>query len=227
VLLRQVLTGNNLEYSKRTCPGGYGVGCCVPSFPFARKFMPRFLHIFGVLSLLGLTACGSPKEAPQQPQYTLTATVKDIMDSMVDPVADVIWNSVATIVSKEGVEERAPRTDEEWANVRHAAVTLAEATNLLLMPDRQVARPGEKSENPGIELEPEEIAKLIRQHPDRWAKRAAALRESAVQAIKVIDNRDVAGLIDAGEKLDQACEQCHLDHWYPNDKRPAAPPSVR
>ena len=32
------------------------------------------------------------------------------MDSMVDPVADVIWNSVATIITKEGVEERAPRT---------------------------------------------------------------------------------------------------------------------
>jgi hypothetical protein len=149
------------------------------------------------------------------------------MVSMVDPVADVIWNSVATIVTREGVEELAPRTDEEWARVRHAAVTLAEVTNLLMIPGRQVAKPGEKSEYPGIELEPEQIAKLIRQNPGNWAKRAAALHASAIGAIRVIDTRDVAGLFDAGEKLEQACEQCHLDYWYPNDKRPAAPPGVR
>jgi hypothetical protein len=166
------------------------------------------------------------RRAPE-PQYKLTGTIKDIMDSMVDPVADVIWNSVATIVTKEGVEERAPRTDEEWARVRRAAVTLAEVTDLLLMPGREVAKPGDKSQNPGIELHPEEIAKLIREKPDNWAKRVAALHDSAVETIKVIDSRDVQGLIDAGEKLDQACERCHLEHWYPNDKRPAAPPSVR
>jgi hypothetical protein len=177
--------------------------------------------------ILPIAACSGTPEPPPEPQYRLTATVKDIMDSMVDPVADVIWNSVATIITKEGVEERAPRTDEEWARVRHAAVTIAEATNLLLMPGREIARPGEKSENPGIELEPEEIAKLIRQNPDNWVRRVAALHASSVETLSAIDKKDVAGLVDAGEKLDQACERCHLDHWYPNDKRPAAPPSVR
>jgi hypothetical protein len=149
------------------------------------------------------------------------------MESMVDPVADVIWQSVATIVTKDGIEERAPRTDEEWAKVRHAAVTLAEVTNLLMMPGRQVAKPGERSQNPGIELHPEEIAKLIEKNPENWAKRVAALHDSAVETIRAIEKKDVQGLLDAGEKLDQACERCHLDHWYPNDRRPAAPPSVR
>ena len=184
--------------------------------------------MFCVVVTLTFTACsGRAPDPPPEPQYRLTATVKDIMDSMVDPVADVIWNSVATIITKEGVEERAPRTDEEWAKVRHAAVTIAEATNLLLMPGREIAKPGDKSQNPGIELEPHEIARLIRQNPDNWARRVASLHASAVQTISVIDKKDVAGLVDAGEKLDQVCERCHLDYWYPNDKRPAAPPGVR
>src|SRR5712691_3351567 len=53
-----------------------------------------------------------------QPEYQTTATIKDIMDSMVDPNADYLWESVATIVTAAGTEERAPRTDEEWTNLR-------------------------------------------------------------------------------------------------------------
>jgi hypothetical protein len=191
------------------------------------RVTPTLLPISVLIVLLPVAACSRTPEPPPEPQYRLTATVKDIMDSMVDPVADVIWNSVATIITKDGVEERAPRTDEEWAKVRHAAVTIAEATNLLMMPGRQIAKPGEKSENPGIELEPEEIAKLIRQNPRNWATRVASLHASAVETLSAIDKKDVAGLVDSGEKLDQACERCHLDYWYPNDKRPPVPPSVR
>ena len=76
------------------------------------------------------------------------------MDSMVDPNADYIWESVATIVTAAGTEERQPRTDEDWITLRRRAIPLIEATNLLQMPGRHVAKPGEKSENPGIELEP-------------------------------------------------------------------------
>ena len=65
---------------------------------------------------------GCQARQPPQPQYRVTATVKDIMDSMVDPIADVIWNSTATIVTYAGIEERQPRTDEDWAKVRQAAI---------------------------------------------------------------------------------------------------------
>src|SRR3989442_10586081 len=85
------------------------------------------------LSLLVVAACSRP--APP-PDFRLTATIKDIMDSMVDKHADVLWDSVATIVSAAGTEERQPRTDDEWKNVRQSAITLVEATNLLIMDGR-------------------------------------------------------------------------------------------
>jgi hypothetical protein len=190
--------------------------------------MRRFLIpvLFTVPSLAAAGWRPRPPE-PAQPEYRVTATVKDIMDSMVDPIADVIWNSVATIVSYAGVEERQPRTDEDWAKVRHAAITLAEAPNLLIMPGREIARPGEKSDNPGVELQPEEIAKVVKEHPDVWIKEAQGLHDAAMEALKAIDARNVQGVIDAGEKLDAACEQCHLDHWYPSAKKPAIAPSMR
>ena len=62
-----------------------------------------------------------------------------------------------------------PRTDEEWAALRRSAVQLVEATNLLRIPGRLVAKPGEKSENPRIELQPETIQKMIAEDPAGWA----------------------------------------------------------
>src|SRR5262245_41109493 len=131
-----------------------------------------------LLAAAGAASCGGPREQPSA--YRPTATVKDIMLSIVDPQADVIFNSVATIVTVDGTEERQPRTDEEWAAVRRGAISLIEATNLLRVPGRQVARPGEKSENPGIELEPASIQKLIADDQATWMRLVDGLHDAAV-----------------------------------------------
>src|SRR5262245_54161335 len=83
------------------------------------------------------------------------------MDSMVDPSGDFLFDSVAEIADETGVHVKAPRTDEEWAEVRRRALVLLEAPNLLTMEGRKVAQPHERSQNPQVELQPEEIQKLI------------------------------------------------------------------
>ena len=60
------------------------------------------------------------------------------MDGMIDPAADVLWDSVAYIATPKGIEDRQPRTDDEWKTVRNSAITLIEAANLLSMPGRRV-----------------------------------------------------------------------------------------
>ena len=181
--------------------------------------MRRFVLLLSVgVSLFLLGACRA-----KQPEYRPTATVKDIMDSIVDPQADIIWNSVATIVSAAGTEERAPHTDEEWAAVRRSAVQLVEAPNLLLMLGRRVAQPGQKSDNPKIELEPEEIEQRINADRASFETLARGLQDSAVLVLKAIDAKDVQGVTDAGEKIDTACENCHLKYWYPNQVIPPIP----
>jgi hypothetical protein len=176
-----------------------------------------------VLSVSALIAggCRSRQPSDASPRYTTDTTVKDIMDSIIDPQADVLWNSVATIVSATGTEERAPQTDEEWAAVRRGAVQLVEATNMLLIPGRLVARPGEKSENPRIELEPEAIHKLIADDPAKWAQLVGGLHDAALPALMAINAKDVKGLFDAGDKLEHACESCHQNYWYPPSHAPA------
>ena len=139
------------------------------------------------------------------------------MDSMVDPSADAIWESVATIVDAAGVHEKYPKNDDEWKEVRRRTITLMEATNLLLMPGRHVAKPGEKSENPGIELEPEEMEALVNADKESFNKFAHALYDTAVVSLQAIEAKDREGLLNSGEAIDKACENCHLKYWYPNE----------
>jgi redox-regulated HSP33 family molecular chaperone len=39
-------------------------------------------------------------------------------------------------------------------------------------------------------------------------------------ALKAIESKNVQGLLDAGEGIDEACENCHKQYWYPNEKSP-------
>jgi hypothetical protein len=168
----------------------------------------------GALVLVG-TGCNRREERAPEPQFKPTATVRDIMTSIIDPGADVLWNSVATIVSLTATEERAPKTDEEWQAVRRSAVQLVEATNLLRVPGRHVARAGEKSQNPRIELQPETIQRMIAEDPAMWTQHVDQLHEAAVPALQAADARNAKGLFDAGEHIERACESCHQQYWYP------------
>jgi len=134
---------------------------------------------------------------------------------MIDPPADAIWESVMTIVTAEGIEEIAPETDEDWEALRRQAVTLTEATNLLLMEDRPLAEEGSTSELPGVDLEPDQIEALLAENRGAWTQFTLGLHESGVTVLDAIDARDLDALLVAGDGLDLACENCHLQFWYP------------
>lgn len=171
-----------------------------------------------MLVLLLAAACRKKPE----PLLQSPSTIKDIMDSMVDPSADAIFDSVAQIADEHGITEKAPHTDAEWKDVRRRAIQLLEAPNLLVMSGRRVARPHERAENPNVELQPEDIQKLIDADHAAFAARALILQDAASAALRAIDAKDAKGLFDAAGALDKACENCHLYYWYPNDERAQA-----
>ena len=172
--------------------------------------------VLGSLVLAGSACTGTQSSAPELLQ---TATIKDIMDSMVDPSGDFVFESIAEIADESGITHKEPRTDEEWKEVRRHALVLLESANLLTMEGRKVANPGEKSENPQVELQPEEIQKLIDSDRPSFVRRARRLQDAAAMALKAIDVKDRDALFHSIESIDHACENCHLHYWYPNDKR--------
>ena len=173
------------------------------------------------------SAASAPAPAPAQPEYTPTATIKDIMLSVVDPNADVVWLSVTTVQSSKGTVDTAPKNDEEWKKVRQGAIALTEASNLLIMPGRHVAAPGEKSETPGVELEPSEMEVLINKDRASWEMRAKKLHEAGVAVLQAIDAKDSQKVFEVGEQIEQACENCHRQYWYPNEQIPPVPASTQ
>ena len=42
--------------------------------------------------------------------------------------------------------------------------------------------------------------------------------DAAVRALEIARKHDAQGLFDIGEDIDNACEACHLDFWYPGDR---------
>ena len=63
---------------------------------------------------------------------TPVASVKQIMKGIVGPAAQRVFDSVGTSVTRNGTEEKAPRTGEEWEAVGNDAAALIESGNLIL-----------------------------------------------------------------------------------------------
>ena len=188
----------------------------------------------GVLIVIGLTTVSACKEPPKpvvmaapvsHANLQPTAGIQDIMAYMIDPAADFLWESVSTTVNDKGTEEHQPRTDAEWNDVRKHAIILTEAANLVMMDGRHVAREGKQLEDHGTagNLTAAESEAAIAADRATFESFAQALRDVGKQMLAAADNREPQRIIDAGDTMDQVCEGCHLQFWYPGQVIPAFP----
>jgi hypothetical protein len=157
------------------------------------------------------TGCGQP-----QPEYRTAITIKVIMNSIIDPNADYLWGSVSVTSTAKGFVEKAPRTKEDWDEERRHAISLMEAANLLQIPGRPVALPGEKANDPRVEEPPEVIRTLIDSDRANWTRYTHGLYDAGLLMLRAIDAKDVPAFQAAGEDVDKACELCHVHYWYPH-----------
>jgi len=173
-----------------------------------------YVIVAGVLVLSGCRERPAPKaDTAAVPELRLNATIRDIMDSFIDPAADHIWDAVAITVTAKGRVEKHPRTDEEWKELRRRAIQIMEGANLLLIPGRRVARPGEKVD-PRVAIPPDQIEALINQDRASFTKLAYELYDSVVPVLQAIEAKDKDKLLEVGDGIDRACENCHTKYWY-------------
>jgi len=159
---------------------------------------------------------GSSKAASGRQVYS---TIKDVMESMIDPSADTLWGAAGTVIDKQGTQDLSPKTPERWLDVRRAAVRIIEGANLLMMPGREAAPVGTKSEAPGVELEPPEITVLIKKKRKSFDAFARALQVLGLEALRASEAKDVPLLEDIGGRMEDVCESCHQTFWYPQAKQ--------
>ncbi len=195
-----------------------------------RPTVPTCVLFVAVAGLLGAcsqktpSTAAPPAVAPATAAVKTVAGVQDIMTYLVDPAADFLWESVSTTETAAGIEEKQPRTDEEWREVHKQAILLTEGANLLLI-DRHVAGEGRSLEDHGTpgNLTAAESEEAIRKDKQTFVAFALALRDVGEAFVAAADKRDPKAIIDAGDTMDQVCEGCHLKFWYPGQKIPAFP----
>lgn len=149
--------------------------------------MTRRIVIALSTCLLGAGFASACNSAPPPPPYKPVVDTKLLMQAMIDPTADEIWDAVKTIITRDGAEEIRPRTAEEWQAVRNHAVTLAESGNLLMMAPR--AKDG-----------------------GEWMKRAQELIDTSERAIRAAEARNADQLFTVGSDIYEACSNCHRQY---------------
>jgi hypothetical protein len=146
-----------------------------------RKILPVLF-----LNMMWLSGCEAPPPPapPAAAPYTTTLDVKQVMQWVIDPATDVIWDSVKSIITEKGTQEIAPHTDADWDKVRDGAATLMEASNALMIDGR--AR--DKKE---------------------WMTAAHRLGDAANQALKAAQAKNTEALFNEGGNIYKACAACH------------------
>lgn len=179
-------------------------------------------HILWLAVALG----GCAREpAPTAPDFQRAASLQEIMLLHIDPAVDPLWQSVGTVETAAGIDTRSPANDEEWAEQRANALRLIETGNLLLIPGRRAVAASSTVPGAHIDgvLDHAEVEAAVRREWPRFVTYATELQTAARAALVATEARDAHALLVAGEQLQEACEQCHGQFWYPGDKPPADP----
>ena len=136
-----------------------------------------------------LVAAGCARQDP--PPLKVIATMHEVMEGSVAPPAEVIWDSVSTIVDEKGIHEHFPQNDVEWEIVEHAAIALAETSNLLMMEGRA---------------------------PDTgdWRKYSQQLAETSMGAAEAARAKNTEQILETGEKIYDVCTACHMKYIVEN-----------
>src|SRR2546422_9293829 len=89
--------------------------------------MRRQIAAAACSAVLGFVASSSLAVA-QHRDRQVYSSIKDLMESIIDPSADELWGAVGTVVDQDGTHERFPKTQEEWLGLRRAAVRIIEGS---------------------------------------------------------------------------------------------------
>ena len=83
-----------------------------------------------LLSTVSTSQCAKPEQAAEAAtlatELTPLVSVKELMENIIDPQADFIFDAVAVDIGEHGVVETKPTSEDDWLKVQRATVLLAE-----------------------------------------------------------------------------------------------------
>ena len=140
-------------------------------------------RVYLIVAVLCASGCGGPTPPPIRP----VADLKQLMQFVVEPAADLYWDGVGTIVDQTGVTEFKPETEGEWDALVNSAYVLAESGNLMMIG----ARPKDGGE---------------------WMQMSRALVDVGEKAIRAAASHNPQAVFDVGAEMYETCTACHAKY---------------
>lgn len=136
-----------------------------------------------------LVGCQQDQNQQRTPSFDASISVDELMHLVIEPSADVLWDSAGFIMTLEGEESLTPTDDEGWLAVESAAAVIVESGNLLKLSDR------------------------IPEDGNLWIDFSDQMTLVGHQALQATTDRDGDALFQAGADLYQSCLNCHDVYW--------------
>ena len=137
-----------------------------------------------------MLACGdarqtqAPTTEPTAPaaNFRLPVSINDVMVALVNDAADPIWMAAW----------KEPETDAQWRELERRAYQLQLAGALI--------------EHPGTGA----LDEMWAAKPS-WSRWSQQLRDTGVDAVAAVQNRDLGAISGIGDQMVEVCEGCHID----------------
>lgn len=147
----------------------------------------------------------------------------ELMKNVVAIQAQVIWDVGNNAQNEAGDPDPSKMKPADWAKVATAAGKVKAASHALATaPHVMAAAPGQKIDGeggtPGA-FGAREVQKAIDANPKVFQAFAQQLTRSMDELVAASKARDAKKLFDVSGRLDQECEACHVQFWYPDEKR--------
>lgn len=117
--------------------------------------------------------------------YNTSLGIREFMSLIVDPAADVLWDSAGWINDiQTGYEELYPTTDAGWETARQQSAMLIEIGNMLALPGRAVDN-------------------------DAWTAYSRGISNAGLMGMNAAAEHNKEDYFQAGAQLYSACTACH------------------
>ena len=146
---------------------------------------------FAITMLLAGCSTAPQQQEAQQAEASSTpgnyrATWKSVPE--LQDVMDAMVEVNAEILWNVAIEEKAPKNIDDWEALDHAAVTLIETGKFL------------------------KVSNLAKENPD-WPKDADTFISTVEAARAAVKQRNLEGLLKAGDNINEACTGCHNKYF--------------
>lgn len=147
------------------------------------KFAPIYAEGESAATYASAGVVASSTSNDSTPYYT-DMPMKQFMNDVISHGAFEIWKRQGYISDEKGFRSLFPKDDKEWKEAENAGLSLAEMTNLLLIPGRRV------DEQP-------------------WTDGVVEVRKAALKLAKIARTKNEDAYMEAGVGLNEACYACH------------------